>query len=71
MPDMPNEGAGLYPVAFGDFRRAYTLVDRIAMEMLRDPFTQATSGNIRFIFRRRVGGAVVLAEAIQKLKCST
>jgi len=69
-PDMPSEGAGLYPIAYGDFRRAYTLVDRIAMEMLRDPYTQATSGNIRFIFRRRVGGQVVLAEAIRKLKCS-
>lgn len=69
-PDMPSEGAGLYPIAYGDFRRGYTLVDRIAMEMLRDPYTQATSGNIRFIFRRRVGGKVVLAEAFRKLKCS-
>lgn len=69
-PDMPSEGAGLYPIAYGDFRRAYTLVDRIAMEMLRDPYTQATSGNIRFIFRRRIGGKVVLAEAFRKLKCS-
>jgi HK97 family phage major capsid protein len=70
-PDMPSEGAGLYPVAYGDFRRAYTIVDRIAMEMLRDPYTQAAAGNIRFIFRRRVGGQVVLAEAIRKLKCAT
>lgn len=70
-PDMPSEGGGLYPIAYGDFRRAYTLVDRVSMEMLRDPYTQATSGNIRFIFRRRVGGRVVLAEAIRKLKCST
>lgn len=71
LPDMPNEGAGLYPIAYGDFRRGYTLVDRIAMQLLRDPYTQATSGNIRFIMRRRVGGQVVLAEAIRKLKCST
>lgn len=71
VPDMPSEGAGNYPVAYGDFNRAYTLVDRIAMEMLRDPYTQATAGNIRFIFRRRVGGQVVMAEAIRKLKCST
>lgn len=71
LPDMPNEGANTYPVVFGDFRRAYTLVDRIVMEMLRDPYTQATSGNIRFIFRRRLGGKVTLAEAIRKLKCST
>jgi HK97 family phage major capsid protein len=70
-PDMPSEGANLYPIAYGDFRRAFTIVDRVSMEMLRDPYTQATSGNIRFIFRRRTGGRVVLAEAIRKLKCST
>ncbi len=70
MPDMPDEGAGTFPIAFGDFRRAYTVVDRIMMSMLRDPYTQATSGNVRFLFRRRVGGQVVLAEAIRKLKCS-
>lgn len=69
-PDMPNEAANAYPIAYGDFRRAYTMVDRIAMEMLRDPYTQATAGNIRFIFRRRGGGKVVLAEAIRKLKCA-
>lgn len=71
MPDMPSEGAGAYPIAYGDFARAYTLVDRIQMSMLRDPYTQATSGNIRFLFRRRLGGQVVLAEAVRKLKCST
>lgn len=70
VPDMPNEGANAYPIAYGDFMRAYCMVDRVAMTMLRDPFTQATSGNIRFLFRRRVGGQVVLAEAIRKLKCA-
>lgn len=70
LPDMPSEGAGLKPVAYGDFRRAYTLVDRVSMQLLRDPYTQATSGNIRFIMRRRIGGQVVLAEAIRTLTCS-
>ncbi|MFQ5658447.1 MAG: phage major capsid protein [Candidatus Methylomirabilales bacterium] len=69
--DMPNEAANAFPIAFGDFRRAYTIVDRIVMSVLRDPFTQATTGAVRFIARRRVGGQVVLAEAIRKLKCST
>lgn len=69
--DMPVEGAGLKPVAYGDWRRAYTWVDRIAMEMLRDPYTQATSGNVRFIVRKRVGGFVTLPEAIRVLVCST
>lgn len=71
VPDMPSEGAGLVPIAYGDFARAYTLVDRIQMEMLRDPYTQATSGNVRFIFRRRLGGQVTLGEAIKKLTCAT
>jgi HK97 family phage major capsid protein len=70
VPDMPNQGAGLKPVAYGDFRRAYTWVDRIGMEMLRDPYTQAGGGNVRFWIRKRVGGQVTLAEAIRTLTCA-
>ena len=71
VPDMPDAAAGAFPIIFGDIRRGYTIVDRINLSVLRDPFTQATSGNVRFIARRRVGGQVVLAEAIRKLKVST
>lgn len=71
VPDMPSEGANTYPIAYGDFARAYTLVDRLAMSLQRDNLTQATSGNVRFLFWKRVGGAVTLPEAIRKLKCST
>jgi len=70
VPDMPDVAAGATPIVFGDIRRAYTIVDRINLSILRDPFTQATNGNIRFIARRRVGGQVVLAESIRKLKVS-
>ena len=69
--DMPSEGANTYPVAYGDFRRAYMIVDRVNLAVLRDPFTQATTGNVRYIARKRVGGQIVQAEAITKLKCST
>jgi len=69
--DMPSEGSATFPVAFGDFSRAYMIVDRVQMAVLRDPFTQATSGNVRYVARRRVGGQVILAEAIVKQKCST
>ena len=71
LPDMPGEAANATPIAFGDLRRAYTIVDRIQLSVLRDPFTQATAGKIRFIARRRVGGQVVLPEALAKLKCSS
>ena len=68
--DMPDVGTDTYPVAFGDFRRGYMIVDRIVMAILRDPYTQATSGTIRYVARRRLGGQVILAEAIRKQKCS-
>ncbi len=68
--DMPSEGTNTFPVAFGDFRRGYMIVDRVNLAVLRDPFTQATTGNVRYIARRRVGGQVIQAEAISKLKCS-
>jgi HK97 family phage major capsid protein len=68
--DMPDVGAGAFPIVFGDFNRAYMIVDRVAMAVLRDPYTQASSGNVRYLARRRVGGQVVQAEAIVKHKIS-
>jgi len=63
--DMPDVAGSAKPIAYGDFSRAYTIVDRVNLSVMRDPFSQATSGNIRYVARRRVGGAVVLAEAIR------
>jgi HK97 family phage major capsid protein len=67
MPDMPNVTAGSTPVAFGDFRRAYRIVDRVMISVLRDPYTEASNGMIKYLARKRVGGAVTLAEAVRKL----
>ena len=66
--DMPDVAANAYPIAFGDFNRGYMIVDRISLAVLRDPFTQATTGNVRYIARRRVGGQVIQSEAIIKQK---
>ena len=63
--DMPDVSSGTKPVAYGDFSKAYTIVDRVNLSVMRDPYSAATSGNIRYVARRRVGGAVVLAEAIR------
>jgi HK97 family phage major capsid protein len=70
-PDMPDEGAGAFPIILGDFDAAYRIYDRVAMSMLRDPYTQATTGKVRFHARRRVGGGLVKAEALRKIKCAT
>ena len=68
--DMPDVGAGNFPIVFGDFNSAYRIYDRVGLTVLRDPFTQAANGLVRFHARRRVGGDVVLPEAIRKLKIS-
>ena len=68
--DMPDVAAGAKPILFGDFNRAYMIVDRVNLSVSRDPFTQATSGNVRYVARRRVGGQVVQAEAIVKQNIS-
>lgn len=71
VPDMPDEGAGAFPIVLGDFNAAYRIYDRVGMSILRDPYTQATTGKVRFHARRRVGGATVMVEALRKIKCAT
>lgn len=66
-PDVADIAADAKSVIYGDFRRGYMIVDRLALQVLRDPFSQAASGNVRYIARRRVGGEVVLAEAMRVL----
>ncbi len=65
---MPDEAAGALAVALGDSKR-YRIYDRIQMALLRDPFTNATTGPTRFHARRRVGGLVRLSEAFRLLIC--
>jgi len=66
-PDVADIAADAKSVIYGDFRRGYMIVDRISLSVLRDPYSQASSGNVRYIARRRVGGEVVLAEAMRVL----
>lgn len=67
-PDVADIATGTKPIIFGDYRRGYMIVDRVALSVLRDPYSQASSGNVRYIARRRVGGEVVLAEAMKVLE---
>lgn len=63
------EGPG-YPVAFGDWQAGYQIVDRVGLNILRDDYTGASKGIVKFHARRRVGGGVALAEAIVLLKAT-
>ena len=67
--DMPDIGADTFPVAFGDFSRAYLIVDRIGVRTLRDPFT--AKPYIAFYTTKRVGGGVLDYEAYKVLKIGT
>lgn len=49
----------------------YRIVDRVGLSILRDPYTVATEGLVRFHGRRRVGGGVVRPDAFRKLKMAT
>lgn len=59
--DMPTVGAGALPIAFGDFRAGYTVVDRLGIRTLRDPYSSKPF--VEFYTRQRVGGDVVDFEA--------
>lgn len=68
MADMPSVGAGFKPVAFGDWKKAYTLVDRVQMTVMRDPYSLSSQGKVKFNWRRRLGGMVRLGEAYAVLE---
>lgn len=64
--DMPVLGAGSLSVAFGDIGRTYTIVDRLGITTLRDPFT--AKPHVKFYSRRRVGGDCVHFETMKFIK---
>jgi len=67
--DMPSITADAVPLAFGDFRQGYTIVDRFGTRVLRDPFSNKPF--VHFYTTKRVGGKVMNSEAIKLLKFST
>ncbi|PZU95645.1 MAG: phage major capsid protein [Chelatococcus sp.] len=67
--NMPALGADAFPVAVGDFRRGYLVLDRLGIRVLRDPYTNKP--NVNFYTTKRVGGGVANFEAIKLMKCST
>lgn len=67
--DMPAVASDSVSVAFGDFAEAYTIVDRIGLRTLRDPYTDKPF--IKFYTTRRVGGGAVNFEAVKFLKMTT
>jgi len=67
--NMPAVAANAFPIAFGDFRRAYLIVDRTGIRVLRDPYT--SKPNVHFYTTKRVGGGIVNFEALKLLKIAS
>jgi HK97 family phage major capsid protein len=64
--NMPDIGANSLSIALGDFSRAYTIVDRQGIRLLRDPFTAKPFVN--FYMTKRVGGDAVDFNAVKLIK---
>ena len=67
--DMPDIAPDSLSVAFGNFDRGYTIVERTGTRVLRDPYSNKPYVN--FYATRRVGGAVVNSDAIKLIKFGT
>ena len=65
---MPNLAAASRSVLFGDFKRAYLIVDRVGVRLLRDPFTNKPY--VMFYTTKRVGGGLLNPEAMKALNTS-
>lgn len=67
--NMPDISAGTYSVAYGNFNRGYTIVNRRGTILIRDNLT--TKGVTKFNFTRRFGAGVHNYEAIKLMKFAT
>ena len=66
--NIDNIGAGKFPCFFANFKRAYLILDRMGIRILRDPFT--SKGNVLYYCTKRVGTGITMFEAIKCLKVS-
>ena len=66
---MPDIAADSMSIAFGDFSKGYTVVERPDIRILRDPFS--AKPHVLFYATKRVGGDVSDFAAIKLLKFGT
>lgn len=68
MIEMPDAEEDALAIAFGDYSH-YRIFDRgVTDAALRDDYSVRLNGQVRFHFRRRVGGAMTKPEAFRYLK---
>jgi len=67
--DMPSISKDSLPIAFGNFKNAYQIIDRGDVRVLRDPFTQKPY--IKFYSTKKVGGDIINFDAIKLLQIAS
>lgn len=63
---MPDIAADAKAIAFGNFKRGYTIIDRIGTRILRDPYTNKPF--VGFYTTKRTGGMLVDSQAIKLMQ---
>ncbi|MCL2892479.1 phage major capsid protein [Brenneria tiliae] len=63
---MPDVAADAKAIAFGNFKRGYTIVDRIGTRILRDPYTNKPY--VGFYTTKRTGGMLTDSNAIKLMQ---
>jgi HK97 family phage major capsid protein len=64
--NMPDMDSNSYSIAYANWQRAYRIVDRTGIMLIRDNIT--TKGTTKFNFRKRTGGGIRNFEAIKLMK---
>lgn len=67
--NMPDIGANSLSIAYANWQRAYRIVDRKGVVLIRDNIT--TKGTTKYNFRKRTGGGILNFEAIKLMKFAT
>lgn len=67
--NVPVIAANSYSIAYANWKRAYRIVDRRGITLIRDNIT--AKGTTKFNFRKRVGGGIRNFEAIKLMKFAT
>jgi HK97 family phage major capsid protein len=63
MSNIPTTTGAACPILFGNFPRAYQIIDRVGVSMLRDPYTNM--GSVMFYTRKRTGSMTLDASALK------
>jgi HK97 family phage major capsid protein len=64
--NMPDVSANSLSIAFGNFQRAYVVVNRRGIAVLRDPYTAKPF--VKFYTTKRIGGGIQNYEAVKLMK---